>query len=216
MNSDTRRKRASLSRERVLNAACRLADASGMAKVTMRSVAAELGVEAMSLYNHVSNKEDLLNGLADLVAAEIDLRPDGKEAFERLRSLMLRAHGALASHAWSARVWITRKAIGPHRSAFLNALLELLKQAGLSEELVYHSFHTLENYLVGYSMQAADFPFVDEELGETGRRVLGQVEERGHAHLAEHVRQHLNETFGGHSGFAFGLGLILDGLAGRR
>jgi hypothetical protein len=94
-------------------------------------------------------------------------------------------------------------------------VLELLKRAGLGEQLVYHSFHTLENFLVGYSMQAADFPFVDEELGETGRRVLRQVEERGHHHLAEHVRQHLDGSFGGHSGFTFGLDLILEGLAGR-
>ena len=91
---------------------------------------------------------------------------------------MLRAHAVLASHPWSARVWITRTAVGPHRSAFLNVLLEL--------------------------------------LNETGRRILGQLEERGHAHMAEHVRQHLDETFAGHNGFAFGLDLILEGLASRR
>jgi AcrR family transcriptional regulator len=212
----TRQQRTPLSRERILQAAVSMADAEGIDALTMRRLAGQLQVEAMSLYNHVANKDDLLDGMIELVAAEIE-EPSGAAGWRAAtRQRAISAHDALLRHPWSSILWASRMNVGPARMRHMDAMLRELREAGFAPGLLDVAFHTLENHVVGHALQASSFPFDADDLPALSARYLEGFPSEEFPDLAAHIRHHMDQPAGGESSFEFGLDSILDALERAR
>ncbi len=203
--------RTPLSKERVLRAAIELADAEGIDALSMRRLAKELGVEAMSLYNHVANKGEILGGIIDLVAGEFDLPSDENDWKLAMRRNAISSRDVLLRHRWATSIWMSQGG-GPARLRNGDWMLRTLREAGFSPELIYHAFHILESYVLGYTLQQLNFPYKGEELADLAAGFLEQIPVEEYPDLVEHIHQHIEPHDEETSGFEMGLDLILDGL----
>jgi AcrR family transcriptional regulator len=147
--------RLPLNRDRVLRTAVDLADSSGVEALTMRRLGDELGFEAMSLYRHVASKQDLLNGMLDLVLAEWQLPVRGGDWQAAVRTSASSVHEALRRHPWAARLLMTGSHIRPERLRYMEALLARLRDAGFDAAATYHVYHLLDGYIFGFSLPIA-------------------------------------------------------------
>ena len=205
-------RRTPLSRDRVLQAAVVLADEGGIGALSMRKLAQELGVEAMSLYNHVANKDDILDGIIDVVASEIELPPDGADWKTALRQTAVSAHEALLRHRWAADLWMSRGGMSQPRFRYGDTLLRALREGGFSKQLTYHAFHILESHVVGFTLHRQSFTFDSKDLRELAAGFLREFPADDYPDLAEHIRQHMEPSYQRQGTFDFGLELILEGL----
>jgi len=211
MAKQTDAPRTPLSKERVLRAAIELADSEGIEALSMRRLAKELGVEAMSLYNHVANKGEILAGIIDLVAGEFDLPSDKSDWKVAMRRNAISSRDVLLRHRWATSIWMTQGG-GPARLRNGDWMLRTLREAGFSPELIYHAFHILESYVLGYTLQQLNFPYKGEELAGLAADFLKQIPVEDYPDLVEHIHQHIEPHDEETSGFELGLDLILDGL----
>jgi AcrR family transcriptional regulator len=208
----TRRK--PLSRERILAAALELVDEQGIDALSMRKLGQSLGFEAMSLYNHVANKDDLLDGMIDAVLAE--MKPPAQEGgLPAIRAAALSAHEALQRHPWAAGLLMAPARVRPARLEFMNGLLGALRDGGFSAETTYHAYHVIDAHIIGFSLWQATHDFaLPEEIPDDLRGFLERMIPRETLpHLHEHGMQHLEP--GPHrdtSAFEYGLDLLLDSL----
>ena len=205
--------RIPLSKERVLAAAVALADEGGIDALSMRKLAQELGVEAMSLYNHVANKAEVLDGIVEAVAAEIATPSAGGDWKTAIQESSISRYDTLLRHPWAPGLWMGQRP-GPARLRQMDALLGTLRGAGFSPNLTYHAYHILESYVLGYIQQVLNYRAVDTRQFEdlAAGFVRGDYAEE-YPHFTEHVRQHMEpREEDGESAFALGLDLILDGL----
>jgi AcrR family transcriptional regulator len=207
--------RTPLSKERVLRAAVVLADSGGIEALSMRRLAKELGVEAMSLYNHVANKDEILDGIIDAVVGEIDLPTDEADWKTAVRRSAISTRDVMRRHPWASALWISRQSAGPARLRHGDWMLRTLREAGLSKDLLYHAFHVLESHILGFTLLNQSFPYEGEELAGIAATFLGQLPVDDYPDLVEHMKQHL-EPHPGAGGFELGLDLILDGLERAR
>jgi AcrR family transcriptional regulator len=202
--------RAPLSRDRVLRAAIALADQSGIETLTMRGLGRDLGVEAMSLYNHVANKDDLLDGMVDLVLGDIDVPPTGTDWKTAMRQRAISAHEVLLAHPWAALQIMSRYNIGPGMTRYLDATLGRLREGGFSVEGALDAWNALDSHLYGFTLQELNLPFEAEDAPKVSADVLAQLSAEQFPHVAEVIGQ-IMQT-GRREEFTFGLDLILDGL----
>jgi AcrR family transcriptional regulator len=206
--------RMPLTRERVLQAAVALADEHGLEPLSMRTLADAVGVKAMSLYNHVANKEDLLDGMVDLVFAEIGLpsTDGGWKAAMRRRALDVRA--VLSRHRWAIGLMESRTSPGAATLRHHDAVLGCLRDAGFSLELTAHAYAALDSYIYGFALQERQLPFdTPEETAALAQVMLAQFPVDQFPHLAEFTFEHVMRPgydFG--KEYEFGLDLLLDGL----
>ncbi len=149
-------RRTQLTRERVVTAAVGLADRDGIESISMRRLAQELGVEAMSLYTHVRNKDDLLDGMVDAVIGEIPLSADGVDWKVSLRQMVLAARGVVLRHPWAPRIMETRTTPGPATMRYLNAVFGVLRDGGFSVAQTHHALHILGSRVVGFTQELFD------------------------------------------------------------
>jgi AcrR family transcriptional regulator len=197
----------------VLRAAIALADEGGIEALSMRKLAQRLGVEAMSLYNHVANKDALVDGMIALVANEIDLPPEGVEWKAALRQTSMSAHDALMRHRWAANLWMSpRQEVSVAQLQRAEATLRILREAGFSDDLTYHAFHVLQSHVLGFTLYLLALPFRLEDLEELAASFLREFPVDEYPYLTEHIRQHMEPTEGRQGTFEFGLELVLDGL----
>jgi AcrR family transcriptional regulator len=210
--------RLPLTRNRILRTAIALADEAGIESLSMRRLGQALGVEAMSLYHHVANKEDLLDGMVDVVFGEVELpsrEGDWRTAMRR-RADSFRA--VLARHRWAIGLVDSRTAPGPATLRHHDAVLGCLRGAGFSVELAAHAFAALDSYLYGFALQERNLPFeAGEQTAELAEAILAQLPAEEYPHLVELTVDHVLQPgydFGNE--FAFGLDLVLDGLERAR
>ena len=209
-----RRKRVPLSRQRVLQAAMRLADEGGIGALSMRKLAQELGVEAMSLYHHVANKDDVLDGMVDVVFGEIDL-PSGEAGWkEAMRRRAISAREALRRHPWAIGLMESRSTPGPANLRHHDAVLGILRKAGFSVELAGHAYSLLDSYVYGFALTEASLPFdTPEETAEVAQAIMAEFPADAYPHLTELAVEHvLQPGYDYGDEYGFGLDLILDGL----
>ena len=205
--------RLPLSRERILQSALVLVDERGLESLTMRKLGQELGFEAMSLYNHVANKDDLINGLLDLVLAECELPTTAGDWDVAVRRSAISVHDALRRHQWACPLLMTPGRIRPVRLQYMDALLGCLREAGFSAETTFTAYHVLDGHILGFSLWEASHTYPDIDLEEMAERFRSTITTDTYPHLYEHAEQHF--TDGPHRevrAFEFGLDLILDGL----
>ena len=206
--------RVPLSRQRVLRAAVAFADGSGIGSLTMRKLGQALGVEAMSLYNHVANKDELLDGMVDLVFSEIDLPPGGADWRAAMRRRAVSARQALSRHPWAIGLMESRTSPGPATLRHHDAVIGSLREAGFSIEMAAHAYSVLDSYIYGFALQEASLPFdTAEETAEMTHIILEHLLPDEYPHLTELVTGHvLQPGYDYGNEFEFGLDLILDGL----
>jgi AcrR family transcriptional regulator len=212
--TNPRSPRAPLSRERILRTAVALADKGGLDALSMRKLGQELGVEAMSLYNHVANKDDLLDGIVELVAGEIEEPFDAGDWKESIRRSAMSAHTVLVAHRWAAGQMMRGTNYSPTRLRWHESVLRVLREAGFSADLTHHAYHALESHIMGFTLWQVSLPFETKaELDELARGALRDFSADEHPYLVEHIQQHLEPASpDGRTEFEFGLDLILDGL----
>jgi AcrR family transcriptional regulator len=203
-------RRVPLSRERVLRATVALADQSGIESLTMRRLGQELGVEAMSLYNHVANKEAILDGVVDLVLGDIEVPPTGTHWKTAMRERAISAHEVLLAHPWAAMLIMSRFNIGRGMTRYLDATLGRLREGGFSIMGALDAWNTLDSHLYGFTLQELNLPFEVEQTRQVSADVLGQLPADEYPHVVEVITEIMQS--GRKEDFELGLDLILDGL----
>ena len=201
-----------LSRERVLRMALLLADTGDIEAMSMRKIAQALGVQAMSLYNHVANKDDILDGIVDLVIGEIevpDLASDWKVAMRR-RSVS--AHEVLLRHPWSAIVIMARVNVGPASLRYIDATLGCLINAGFSFVMADRAWNAIDSHIYGFTLQELKFPFQPEDYSEAAKTGLPLIPAEKYPYMNAMTLEIIEKKYDGISNFEFGLEIILDGL----
>ena len=207
--------RAPLRRDRVLQAAIRLADEGGIESLTMRKLGRALGVEAMSLYKHVANKDDVLDGIVDLVEGEIELPSSAQDWRAAIRTCAISAHEVLRRHPWAPSLIMAR--FRPARIRYMDWILGRLRGAGFSPQLAYHAYHALDSHILGFTLWEAGHSVDTDDLADAVGTFLRELPVDDYPHFAEHVQQHLTEPgLDDVGGFEFELDLILDGLGRLR
>ena len=213
MKVENAERRETLTRQRVLEAAVELADRHGLESVSMRRLGQELGIEAMSLYTHVRSKDDLLDGMVEVVMSQVPAagsRGDWKPA---LRQAILDARGVLLRHPWTTDVIETRLAPGPAMLRQFDTVMGILRGGGFSLDLTHHAIHMLGSRLLGFTRELFDdSPDLDPETAKAMAQQLGAM----YPHVAEMA---LGATHDGGLGgcdttfeFDLALDVILDGL----
>jgi AcrR family transcriptional regulator len=213
--------RTPLNREKVLHAAVALAVDSGIEALSMRKLGEAVGVEAMSLYTHVSSKEDLLNGMIDTVFAEIDLPSGDADWKAAMRDRAHSARRALSRHRWAIGLMESRVSPGPATLRHHDAVLACLRGAGFSVELAGHAYSVLDSYIYGFALQERGLPFeTPDETTQVAQAIMAQFPAGEYPHLAEFTTERvMRPGYDYGKEFDFGLDLILDGLdraLGRR
>lgn len=211
------KQRQPVSREHALSEAVVLADREGLAALSMRRLAEALGVEAMSLYHHVRNKDAILDGMVDLVFAEIDV-PAGTGWKEAMRQRALSARAALRRHPWALSLMESRPTPGTKNLAHHDAVLGCLRRAGFSLALTAHAYSVLDSYVYGFVHTELNLPFQSSEQTQVvASGIFDQIPPGVFPNLVELAKEHvLQPGYSYGNEFDFGLELILDGLERAR
>lgn len=210
-------KRPRLTRDRVLQGAVELVDVIGVDAFTMRQLAAALGVKPMSIYHHIPGKEQILDGIVDLVFAEIELPPADLDWRAAMRQRCLSARQVLNRHPWAPPLMESRTAPGPASLRHHDASLGCLRNGGLSLATTAHAYAILDSYVYGFTLQEAHLPFRgDADLGLLAEQILQSVPAGAYPHFVEFATQHaLQPGYSFGNSFEVGLDLILEGIAVR-
>ena len=207
------RSRQPLSRERVLATAIELADGGGLESLSMRKLAQALGVEAMTLYYWVANKDEIIDGILDLVLAEFRLPTDAADWKTELHASILAAHEALERHPWACQFLMSIRRLRPARLDFIDAVLRQLRRAGFSAELTDHAYHALDSHLLGSTLWEAGYTAGGVQAPQADQEALLRHVMATYPALAEHAEYHQRPRREGEPrDFEFGLNLILDGV----
>lgn len=210
---ERRGSRPPLNRERILSAATEVADERGVGAVTMREVASRLGVEAMSLYNHVANKDDILDGMVDLVAEQFDMPHDVDNWREAMRRRAVSAHQVFGRHPWAPMLFDSRESSGPARLRYFNWVLGILMRAGFSTEGAARAFSLLDSYIYGFGIQQLNHSEGgDASPEDRAEAMLAGIPVDTYPHLHRMASHAMQVGYDAEADFDFGLELILDGL----
>ena len=206
--------RAPLSRDRVLRAAVTRADQEGISSLSMRKLGEALGVEAMSLYNHVASKSDLLDGMIDIVFGEIDLPSGDGDWKAAMRRRAISARQVLRRHPWAIGLMESRTSPGPATLRHHDAVLGCLRRGGFSLELTAHAYSLLDSYIYGFALQEAGLPFgTGEEAARVAEEISAQFASGEYPYLTEIAMAHVVQPGYDYADeFETGLELILDSL----
>ena len=209
------RGRLRLSRDTVLRGAITVADAGGLGSLTIRSLAGELGVKPMSVYHHVANKDEILDGIVDAVFSEIDLPSVGGEWRAELTRRAHSARGVLRSHPWAILLLESRTSPGPATLRHHDAVLGTLRAAGFSLAMTAHAYALLDAYVYGFALQEASLPFEGPDgVGEVAVPIMELMSQGDYPHLVEMATSYYVQPgydFGDE--FDYGLNVVLDAIA---
>ncbi|MBB6554941.1 TetR/AcrR family transcriptional regulator [Nonomuraea rubra] len=208
-----------LSRGLVLEAAIRVADRGGVEAITMRKVAQELGVEAMSLYHHVPNKDAILDGVVDMVFAAIKLPGAGYDDWrEAIRVRAFSAREVLSRHSWALGLIDSRRNPGPATLRHHDAVLGVLRRAGFTLPMAAHAVSLIDSYVGGFVLQEANLPVMTpNDMEDVAGNILEGLPADEMPYLTEMIVDHaMRPGYDYTSEFGYGLDLILDALEARR
>jgi len=202
----------SLTREKVLLQALQMADSNGLGSLSMRKLADQLGVEAMSLYNHVQNKDDVIDGIVSLVVAQF-IVPDTKAHWKSaLRNCAISTHKTLLKHPWAAQLLLSRVSVSDHMMIYSNACYGGLANAGFSYELTDHAWNAISNHVYGFTLTLLNSPIDSAEYANTAKQYLPAVPKETYPHVHAMMQLIISGEHNGVNNIEFGLDLILEGL----
>jgi len=201
-----------LSREKILQAAIAYADIHGLESLSMRKLADELGVKAMSLYNHIKNKDDLMGALVEQVIIEIPL-PDSRQDWKgEMRKRGKKSHEVLMAHPWACMPLVSRINDGPNMLNYVNASLGCLMEAGFDPATADYAWNAMDNYIYGFTLQSLSFPFQASEYQQVAQAYLPDFPKEQWPYLCALTEQVANGQHSGIHQFEFGFEMILNGL----
>ncbi len=205
--------REPLSRDRVLRAAMVMVDEGGLEGLSMRRLGQALGVEAMSLYNHVADKEDVLDGLVELVFREIAV-PSGGDWKQAMRERAVSLREALLRHRWAVGLLESRRRAGPANLHHHDSVLRSLREGGFALPLAAHAYAVLDSYIYGFALTQQSLPFeTGEQAAEVAESLMHQFASGQYPYLTEIATQHVMKPGYSYADeFEFGLELVLEGL----
>ena len=214
MPKGSRRKgaRARLTRDVVIGASIALADERGVELLSMRKIAEALGVEAMSLYNHVTSKDDLLDGMVDAVIGEVAVPEIGGDWKAELRRRAVSAHDMLLRHPWASMLIVSRINVGPNMLRYVDATVGCLMAAGFSHAETDHAWNALDSHIYGFTLLSANFPLAPSEYAKAARQFLPMLPPDKYPHSRAITEEIIAGRHSGINEFTFGLDLLLDGL----
>jgi AcrR family transcriptional regulator len=203
-----------LSRERVIEAAVAVADSIGVDALTIRKLAAELGVKPMSIYHHVANKEAIIDGMVDLVFSEIELPPSDTDWKQAMRRRAESARAVLARHLWAAPLMESRTSPGPATLRHHDAVLGCLRRGGFSLEMTAHAYAVIDAFIYGFALQEASLPATSgDDMAELAQSMTAAMPADEYPNLVEFTTEHvLRPGYDFGREFDFGLDLVLNGL----
>lgn len=211
-------RRPPLDRQQVLAGAIAVADRDGIAALTMRSLADEVGVKPMSLYHHVQGKDDVLDGIVDAVFAEIELPSPGDPWRPAMRARALSAREVLRRHPWAPPLMDSRRSSGPATLRHHDTIVGVIRTAGFGVAMAAHVFSLIDAYLYGFTIQEDAMPVGSpEEAAAAVQEMAADLSAEEHPHLAALVTEHIQREgydYGAEE-FEWGLDLILDGIERR-
>jgi AcrR family transcriptional regulator len=210
--------RVPLSRERVLHAAVSLADQGGLDALSMRKLGQALGVEAMALYYHFPNKERVLDGMVDLVFAEIDLPVIGADWKTSMRVRGVSVRDAMARHRWAIGMMESRANPGPASLRHHDAVIGCLRVAGFDIAMAAHAYSLLDSYIYGFALTKMSLPFDDtSDIADVAQEMLEPFPVNEYPHLVEFITEHaMKPGYDYTDEFEYGLDVVLDGLERER
>ena len=214
-NNAEKSKRTPLSRERIIQEALRLADENGLESVSMRKLAQALGVKAMSLYNHVANRDDLIDDMVDSVVSEIEVPKLGAVWKKVMRWRAISAYEVLLRHPWATMPLVSRVNVGPAMLQYTDSTLGCLRAAGFSYEMADHVQNALDSHIYGFTLQELNYPFEATDYSAIAAEYLPQIPADRYPHINNLAQQVINCDYDGLHDFEFGLDIILDGLEER-
>ena len=207
------RRRVPLSRERLLHGAIGIADSAGIGALTMRSLANELGVKPMSLYHHVANKEEILDGIIDAVFGEIEQPPPDADWRSAMRVRAISVRSVLRRHPWAIPLMESRRNPGASTLRHHDAVIGTFRRAGFSVETAATAFSLFDSYVYGFALQEAALPFDADTVAEVAESILVEFPSERYPYLAELTTEHvLRPGYDYSNEFEVGLDLVLDGL----
>jgi AcrR family transcriptional regulator len=194
-----------------------LADESGLDAISMRKVGERLGVEAMSLYNHVANKDDMLDGLVEAVIAEIDIPSPDDDWKDGVRRRAASAREVFLRHPWAMGLLESRpQNSSPQRLSYYDSTLGALMRAGFDSRLAMRAFSIVDAYMFGFILQELSLVFDDQEsLEEVGEDLMRQMAD-AYPHLTEATADAMAEGYDFAAEFRFGLEVVIEALEARR
>ncbi len=200
----------------MLYAALQLADESGIEALSMRKLAQKLGVKAMSLYNHIANKDDLIDAIVDQVVNEIEVPDLGLDWQVAMRRRAVSAHAVLLRHSWATMPLVSRVNVGPAMLRYVDRTLSCLCEAGFSLELADHAWNAMDSHIYGFTLQELNFPFEPEDYTEAAKSGLSLIPSAQYPYLNQLTHAVIEGRYNGLHNFEFGLELILNGLEALR
>jgi len=208
------RHRVPLSRERVLDAAMKLVDQGGLESLSMRKLGQELGVEAMALYYHFANKDEVIDGIVDIVFSEIDLPGIGADWKPAMRQRGISVRDALARHRWAIGLMESRRNPGPASLRHHDAMIGCLRAGGFDMAMAAHAYSLLDSYIYGFALTKMNLPFeTTEEVAEVAQTMLQPFAVGEYPYLVEFISEHaMKPGYDYGDEFEYGLDVVLDGL----
>ncbi len=209
---DPNKTRPRLSKDLICRKAMELADADGIDALSMRKLAQALDCEAMSIYNHLKNKDEILSGLVELVAGEFHLPKVNRNWKGQMRKRAVRAHRVLMAHPWATQLMVSRVNTGPNMLAYVDATIGCLVDAGFSYPMADYGWNALDGFVYGFTLQQLNFPFEPEEYAQTAQDFMPELPPETLPHLRGLAMQVVNGKHDGVQDIGFGLDLLLNGL----
>ena len=208
------RRRTPLTRERVLQAAVRRADEGGIESLSMRKLGQELGVEAMALYHHFANKDDLVDSMVDLVFGEIELPPTGGDWRTAMRQRAIAVRDALQRHRWAIGLMESRRRPGPANLRHHDAVIGNLRAGGFDIAMAAHAYSLLDSYIYGFALTKMNLPFeTSDDVAEVAESMLEPFPADEYPYMVEILTDHVMKPgYDYGEEFEYGLDLILNGL----
>jgi len=213
-SAELQTKRRPLTPDRILDAAIDLADETGIENLTIRKLAAAVGVKPMTIYYHVASKEAIVDGMVDRVFSEIDRPPTDVDWKPAMRQRAVSARAVLAKHPWATPLMESRSNPGPETLAHHDAVVGCFRRGGFSVEMAAHAYALVDNFIYGFALQEASLPATrGEDMADLASSIIDPLPQEKYPYLRELVAEHILQPgydFGAE--FEFGLDLILDGL----
>lgn len=195
-----------------MRAAIKLADRQGLEALSMRKLATTLKVEAMSLYNHVANKDALLDSMVDQIIGEMTLPERGGDWKAAMRARAVSALAVMTAHPWAPMLVVSRITVGPNRLRYIDATLGTLREAGFSWEATDRAWNTIDNYIYGFTLQQQNFPVNPDDYASAAAAFLPMLPAERYPYMHALSARVADRSHDGTLDFGFGLEVILDGL----
>ena len=202
-----------LSQEKILDTALSMANETGLESLSMRKLADRLGVKAMSLYNHVANKDAMLDGMVERVMSKMQFEWRGRDWQQSLTARANQAYEVLSRYPWATQLLVSRINAGPNMLHYVDDTLGCLHEAGFSLEDADHAWNAMDSFIYGYILQEQNFPFAADDYADTAEAYLDAIPASEYPYLNQLTHKVLTQTYTGVHEFEYGFTHLLNGLA---